>query len=122
MNQIVIKKITLAVIFCFGLNLISKAQFTANNIVTTAVPFVHISPDARAGGMGDCGIPLTPDANAGFWDLAKTPFAKENNAVGATYTPWLRDIAPDVYLATLAGYHKLDDDQALSASLRYFDL
>jgi len=122
MNQILTKKTVVSAIFCIGLTLISKAQFTANNIVTTAVPFVHISPDARAGGMGDCGIALTPDANAGFWDLAKTPFAKESNAVGATYTPWLRDIAADVYMATLAGYHKLGDDQALSASLRYFDL
>ncbi len=122
MNQIAIKKIALATFFCISLTLVSRSQFTANGVVTTAVPFVHISPDARAGGMGDCGIALTPDANAGFWNLAKTPFAKANNAVGATYTPWLRDIAQDVYLATLSGYHKIGEDQALSASFRYFNL
>jgi type IX secretion system protein PorV len=92
------------------------------NIVTTAVPFLRISPDARSGGMGDAGIALSPDANAGFWDLGKTPFATSPDAIGVTYTPWLKDIAQDVYMITLAGYHKLDDDQAFSAGIRYFNL
>jgi hypothetical protein len=92
------------------------------NIVTTAVPFLRISPDARSGGMGDAGIALSPDANSGFWDLGKIPFATQTDAIGLTYTPWLKDIASDVYLVTLAGYHKLDEDQAFSASLRYFNL
>src|SRR4051812_3238689 len=86
------------------------AQTGAINIVTTAVPFLRISPDARAGGMGDAGIAISPDANSGFWDLAKTPFAAQNDAIGVTYTPWLQDIAKDVYMITLAGYHKLDED------------
>jgi hypothetical protein len=92
------------------------------NITTTAVPFLRISPDARSGGMGDAGIALSPDANSGFYNLAKTPFAAGKTGIGVTYTPWLRDIADDVYLATLAGYHKLDENQALSASLRYFNV
>lgn len=93
---------------------------SAINIITTAVPFLRISPDARSGGMGDAGIALSPDANSGFYNLAKTPFAKTRSAVGATYTPWLRDVADNMYLLTIAGFHKLDDDQALSASVRYF--
>ena len=92
------------------------------NIVTTSVPFLRISPDARSGGMGDAGIALSPDANAGFWDLGKTPFATSPDAIGVTYTPWLKDIAQDVYMITLAGYHKLDDDQAFSGGIRYFNL
>lgn len=93
------------------------------NVVTTAVPFLRISPDARAGGMGDVGIATTPDANTSFWNLAKTPFAKQKTAIGVTYTPWLKDLGlSDVYLATLSGYHKLDDEQAISASVRYFSL
>lgn len=92
------------------------------NIVTTAVPFLRISPDARSGGMGDAGIAISPDANSGFWDLGKTPFATNNDEIGLTYTPWLKDIAQDVYLVTLSGYHKLSDDDAFSASLRYFNL
>ena len=98
------------------------AQSSSINIVTTAVPFLRISPDARAGGMGDAGIAISPDANSGFWDLGKVPFASSSDAIGVTYTPWLKDIAQDVYMITLAGYHKLDEDQAFSAGIRYFNL
>ncbi len=99
-----------------------KAQSTVN-VVTTAVPFLRISPDARSGGMGDAAIATAPDANSSFWNLAKTPFTKSNSALAATYTPWLKDLGlNDVYLASMAGYYKLDNDQALSASLRYFSL
>src|SRR4249920_2863842 len=101
-----------------------RAQETAPiNIVTTAVPFLRISPDARGGGMGDVGIATEADANSNFWNLAKTPFAKSKAAIAVTYTPWLNDLKlNDVYLASLAGYFKLDDVQAISASLRYFSL
>lgn len=92
------------------------------NITTTAVPFLRISPDARAGGMGDAAIAVSPDANSVFYNLAKIPFAQKRAAIGATYTPWLRDVAEDVYLAALSGFYKLDEEQALSASLRYFSM
>lgn len=93
------------------------------NVVTTAVPFLRISPDARAGGMGDLGVASNPDANSGFWNLAKTPFNKSETGLGLTYTPWLKDLGlNDVYLLSFAGYHKLDEQQALSASVRYFSL
>jgi hypothetical protein len=93
------------------------------NVVTTAVPFLRISPDARAGGMGDLGVATSPDANAGFWNLAKTPFNISPFGAGVTYTPWLKDLGlNDVYLLSFAGYGKLDEQQALSASIRYFSL
>lgn len=93
------------------------------NVVTTAVPFLRISPDARAGGMGETGIATTPDANAPFWNLAKTPFNTSPGAVSLTYTPWLKRLGlNDVYLATASGYYKLDDMQAISGSIRYFSL
>jgi hypothetical protein len=93
------------------------------NVVTTAVPFLRISPDARAGGMGDLGVATNPDANSGFFNLAKTPFNKSEFGVGLTYTPWLKDLGlNDVYLLSFGGYHKLDEQQALSASIRYFSL
>lgn len=102
-----------------------NAQSSANsiNVVTTAVPFLRISPDARSGGMGDVGIATSADANSAFWNLAKTPFATGKAAVAVTYTPWLNDLGlNDVYLASLGGYLKLDDLQALSLGLRYFSL
>lgn len=92
-------------------------------VVTSAVPFLRISPDARAGGMGETGIATSPDANSNFWNIAKTPFSTNKSGIGVTYTPWLNDLGlNDVYLMSLAGYYKLDDMQALSASVRYFSL
>jgi hypothetical protein len=93
------------------------------NIVTTAVPFLRINPDARGGAMGDVGIATLPDVNSAYWNIAKTPFNKNNSGIGLNYTPWLKSLGlNDVYLASLAGYYKLDDNQAISSSLRYFSL
>lgn len=99
-----------------------QAQNTIN-VVTSAVPFLRISPDARAGGMGDLSVATMPDANAQFYNLAKYPFAKNNSGIGLTYTPWLKDLGlNDVFLASLAGYKKIDETQSISGSLRYFNL
>ena len=122
MNQIISKNLPLIAIFCLLAGLTQAQTTDPVNIVTTAVPFLRISPDARAGGMGDCGIAVSPDANAGFWNLAKTTFAKNNSGIGATYTPWLKDIAQDVYMATLAGFYKLNDESAISGGIRYFNM
>ena len=92
------------------------------NVVTTAVPFLRISPDARAGGMGDMGVATSPDASSSFYNLAKVPFNESKSGLTVTYTPWLKNIVNDVYLASASGYYKLDDNQALSGSLRYFNL
>jgi hypothetical protein len=100
-----------------------KAQTDSINVVTTAVPFLRISPDARAGGMGDLGVATSPDASSPFWNLAKIPFATKNFSIGVTYTPWLKDLGlNDVYLLALSGYYKLDDEAALAGSIRYFSL
>lgn len=106
---------------CF---LVGNAQDAPSlNIVTTAVPFLRISPDARAGGMGDVGIATTPDVNSSFWNLAKTPFAKSRAACGFTYTPWLKDLGlNDVYLASGSYYYQLDELNVISVSGRYFSL
>src|SRR5688572_26347517 len=73
---------------------------TKINVVTTAVPFLRISPDARSGGMGDVGIATAPDANSAFWNQAKLPFATSKAAISGSYTPWLKGLGlSDVYLA-----------------------
>jgi hypothetical protein len=92
------------------------------NVVTTAVPFLRISPDARAGSMGDLSLATDPDASSAYFNLGKVPFNTSSGGINVTYTPWLKKIVPDVYLASLAGYYKLDDLQAISASFRYFSL
>ena len=101
----------------------SQTNGSTINVVTTAVPFLRISPDARAGGMGDLGIATSPDANSQFYNVAKYAFAAQPSGLGLTYTPWLKDLGlNDVYLASLAGYYQLDESQAISSSLRYFSL
>ena len=113
-----------ALVMLIGTTISVNAQ-TADpiNVVTTAGPFLRISPDARSGGMGDVGIATLPDANSIFWNLSKIPFAKSNSAIALTYTPWLKGLGlNDVYLVSAAGYYQLDDLQAISGSLRYFSL
>ncbi len=99
------------------------AQADSINIVSTAVPFLRISPDARAGGMGDAAIATNPDGNSPFWNLAKTAFAEKRSAIALNYTPWLRDLGlNDVYLASAAAYKKIDDYSVISGSMRFFSL
>lgn len=99
-----------------------RAQDNKINVVTTAVPFLRISPDARAGGMGDLGVATNPDASSSYFNLGKVPFNQSPGGVNLTYTPWLKKLVNDVYLASVAGYYKFDELQAISGSLRYFSL
>jgi len=116
-------KLTAAILILVGIAQTTKGQAVDPiNVVTTAVPFLRISPDARAAGMGDLAIATSPDANSSFWNLAKVPFNTSKGGISASYTPWLKEILNDVYLAAVAGYYKFDDQQALSGSLRYFSL
>ena len=115
-------KLTAGLLCFFGLSSAVKAQVEPINVVTTAVPFLRISPDARSGGMADMGVATSPDASAGLWNIGKVAFNESKGGIVATYTPWLKDLVNDVYLASLIGYYKFDENQAISASLRYFSL
>ncbi len=124
MKKVIIKLASLVLVLVNIISLVN-AQTSENqiNVVTTAVPFLRISPDARSGGMGDLGVATSADANSAFWNLAKTPFNTSKGGVSLTYTPWLKGLdINDVYLAALSGYYKIDDQQAISGSLRYFSL
>lgn len=120
MTRILLSKTLTALTLLLAVTTISAQS--SINVVTTAVPFLRISPDARAGGMGDVGIASSPDATAGFWNMGKVAFNQSKSSIGVTYTPWLKDIVTDVYLLNAAGYYKLDDDQAINVGLRYFSL
>jgi len=114
-------KLTAAVGLLLGGAVSSFAQ-NRINVVTTAVPFLRISPDARAGGMGDLGLATNPDAASQFFNLAKLPFNTSEGGASATYTPWLKKFVNDVFLASASGYYKMDENQAISMALRYFNL
>ena len=87
--------------FMWFIILLSKLNVEPINVVTTAVPFLRISPDARSGGMGDLGVATSPDAMSGFWNIGKVAFNQSKGGIAATYTPWLKDLVNDVYLASL---------------------
>ncbi len=97
---------------------------TEFNPVTTGVTSLSITPDARGASMGDLGAATEPDVNSQFWNPSKYAFAYSQAGVSLSYTPWLRTIVTDIYLANLSGYYKIgsSDNQAVSASLRYFSL
>ena len=97
---------------------------TEFNPVTTGVTSLSITPDARGASMGDLGAATEADVNSQFWNASKYAFAYSRAGVSLSYTPWLRKIVNDIYLANLSGYYKIgsSDNQAVSASLRYSSL
>ena len=94
------------------------------NPIETGVTSLSIAPDARGAAMGDIGAATDPDAYSQFWNPSKYAFAYSKAAVSLSYTPWLRKLVNDIFLADVSGYWKLgsNDNQAISASLRYFSL
>ncbi len=92
------------------------------NTVTTAVPFLRINPDARAGGMGDVGLASPADANAVYVNPAKLAFVDKDFGFAVGFSPWLKALVNDIYLANLTGYYKIKKMQTVSVSLRYFSL
>lgn len=98
-----------------------KNQF---NPIQTGVTSLNIAPDARGAAMGDLGAATEPDAYSQYWNPSKYAFAYSTAAISLSYTPWLRKLVNDIYLANLSGYWKIggSDNQAVSASLRYFSL
>ncbi len=93
----------------------------ANN-VSTAVPFLLITPDARSGSMGEAGVAVQPDANSMSINPSKLAFLDKQYGFSASYSPWLKSLVPDINLAYLSGFYKLDERSAIGASLRYFSL
>jgi len=92
------------------------------NTITTAVPFLMIAPDSRAGALGDAGVSSSPDANSMHWNPAKYAFIDKDMGVTMNYTPWLRALVPDINLSYLSAFKRIDDVQALAFSLTYFSL
>ncbi len=114
----------LLLVLACGASLLSNKLYAQNdpNVVTTAVPFLLISPDARAGGMADQGVATTPDANSVMWNTAKLTFIDKQSGLSLSYSPWLENLVSDVNIATLAGYSKLNSRSAVTFNLRYFSL
>ena len=97
-------------------------QDSTNRVITTAVPFLGITPDARAAALGDAGVASSADANSAYWNSAKLVFVEKDYGVSMSYTPWLGKIINDMYIFYLSGYYKIDRRQAVAFSMKYFDL
>jgi len=92
------------------------------NTITTAVPFLMVAPDSRAGALGDAGVSTTPDVNSQHWNPAKYAFIEKDMGFSLSYSPWLRALVNDISLAYLSGYKRINDNSAISASLLFFSL
>ena len=127
MKNFINKLIVIAAFGCFFTQNIN-AQITTGellgqvNTITTAVPFLMIAPDARAGAMGDAGVSSEPDANSLHWNPAKYAFIEKDMGISISYSPWLRKLVNDINLAYVSGYKKIGKNQAIAASLLYFSL
>ncbi|RYU80801.1 type IX secretion system outer membrane channel protein PorV [Hymenobacter persicinus] len=104
-----------------GLSFAAAAQ-TDPKTITTAVPILTISPDARSSALGDASVAISPDANSAFYNAGKLGFVKNKYSFSPSYSPWLRAITDDMGIAGLSGYAKIGQRSAVSGSLTYFDL
>jgi hypothetical protein len=94
----------------------------AQRAITTAVPFLCITPDARHAGLGDAGVATSPDANAAYWNAGKLAFIDKKYGGSFSYTPWLGKIVNDMWISSLTGFYQMTREQAVAFSLKYFDL
>ena len=92
------------------------------NTITTAVPFLLISPDSRSGAMGDVGVATSPDASSMHWNPAKMSFTDDNVGIAVSIVPWLRELVPDINLQYISGYYNFNNDESIGYELRYFSL
>jgi len=124
-NRISIVGASLALFLCsFGAKgqAIISGQDTTRRVITTAVPFLTIAPDARSGAMGDVGSAISPDANSTYWNASKLALINKKFGFSLSYTPWLGKIINDMSISYLSGFYKISREQAVAMSLRYFDL
>ena len=110
----------ISIIYLIFINILNiNAQ---ERVITTGVPFLLITPDARAGGMGELGVATSPDAYAQQWNPAKYAFIESDNGLGLSYTPYLRQLVDDIFLGSLTYFNKINERSAWAASLKYFSL
>lgn len=123
MNKLFSKILLLAVLAVSSVSVFAQGYEEVNPI-PVAAPVLNIAPDARAGGMGDAGVATAPDVYSQHWNPAKYAFHTRGAGAAISYTPWLRKVVNDIALMNAVGYWKLgeEDNQALSASLKYFKI
>ena len=109
----------LLIIFFIVFSVVIKIN-AQDRIITTGVPFLLITPDARAAGMGELGVATSVDAYAQQWNPAKYAFSESRSGMGLSYTPYLRQLVDDIFLGNLTYFNKIDERSAWAASFKYF--
>ena len=109
-------------LFLLVISCINSTFAQENNAITTAAPFLLISPDARSGGMGDIGVATSPDANSQFFNHAKYAFASSEYSIGVNYTPWMRKLTNDIFISSLSFSNRINESSAWATSIKYFSL
>jgi hypothetical protein len=118
-----LKGLSIAILSAVVVSGIATGQSTAElNAIQTVVPFLTIAPDSRAGSMGDAGVATTPDNYSMFWNPAKYAFIDGSSGFALSYSPWLRTLIPDINIAYVSYYKRIDSRQVLAASLIYSSL
>ena len=115
-------KFPILIALCLGLTSTISAQSNNANPITTTIPFLNISPDARSGALGDAGVAISPDVNALFWNPSKLAFIETNTSFSLSYSPWLNNLDKDMNLAYAVFSHKLSDRNTFGLSLNYFNM
>jgi len=110
-------------LFLLFLGFVVQLNFSQDRrVITTAVPFLMISADARASGLGEQGVATTPDAFSQHWNPSKYVFSENLSGVGVSHTPYLSKLVSDVFLANINYFNVIDQRSAWSASFKYFSL
>jgi len=120
-NGTILILLALAALTCSPL-LYGQKEGGELNAIQTVVPFLTIAPDSRAGAMGDAGVATSPDVYSMHWNPSKFAFIDGKGGVGISYSPWLRNLVPDINIAYLSGYYRFDQKQVINGSLIYSSL
>lgn len=126
-NNKPLKKYILLALAISSIN-ITQAQVTKDellgqrNVITTAAPFLLISPDSRGASMGDMGVATSADANSIHWNPSKLAFIEDDAGIAISAAPWLRQLVPDIWFYYMSGYKRIDKKSTVAGSLRYFTL
>lgn len=101
---------------------VTISVYSQDRVITTGVPFLQITPDARAAGMGDMGVATSADEFSQQWNPAKYPFNSNNEGFAISYTPYLSKLVNDIFLGNVTYYKKLNERSAWATSFKYFSL
>ncbi|MCD7901010.1 MAG: PorV/PorQ family protein [Bacteroides sp.] len=115
------KKIIVSIFFLSFTTWTAKGQNEMKPINTGAANFLTIAPDAQGAATGGAGVAVTGRDHTIFYNAAGALLDNtRKGGVTATFAPWMRGQESGHSLNSLAGFYKIDNKNALLASVRYY--